>query len=348
MAHVGHRAVFVFLPLEGDPICFGQNELGGEYEWGQTSQHHNAFEVVEKTETPIKDAVANVKKKFSMFSGKDKTPEAPKADDKGVYHISSTPHPDVKPDIPLPKTDSRSTRVEMSPPPKLHGDARNIWLRLFNNNELPKNHQSKTATVWVPSELVPFAEIQDISTKQDVRMLADKIKGHKAGDPIDFRAAHKEIEETVPKADVNDRGARATADFVPDMTDKEMSEQTSILASLVDRDKVPSALEIQKMEAKWPTYSDKVGIPFADLLRYTVADFMLICNGHKPSVMLILEMRRKLIEKMDVKDLVNTATAKHVEAKEILKPGETKQVGATTFKAADGKPKFSMFSKKTA
>src|SRR6266404_2102665 len=43
MAHVGHRAVFVFLPLEGDPICFGQNVLGGEYEWGQTSQHHDAF-----------------------------------------------------------------------------------------------------------------------------------------------------------------------------------------------------------------------------------------------------------------------------------------------------------------
>jgi len=52
---------------------------------------------------------------------------------------------------------------------------------------------------------------------------------------------------------------------------------------------------------------------------------MAICGNHKAAVMLILEFRRKLIERMDVKELIGTAakeTAKHVEAKEILKPDD--------------------------
>src|SRR5687768_7484260 len=32
-----HRCVFAFLPLTGEPISFGHNELGKSYEWGNTS-----------------------------------------------------------------------------------------------------------------------------------------------------------------------------------------------------------------------------------------------------------------------------------------------------------------------
>src|SRR6267154_4466952 len=61
MAHVsdhGHRAAFVFLPLEGDPIKFGVNELGLGDEWGSCSQHLGFA----KTEKPITSAVAAVTK----------------------------------------------------------------------------------------------------------------------------------------------------------------------------------------------------------------------------------------------------------------------------------------------
>ncbi len=323
MAHVGHRAVFVFLPLEGDPICFGQNELGDEYDWGQVSQKHGWGKEPEKETNPIIKAASNVAKKYNIF-GKKEAENPP-----GVHNIS-----DLKKDIDIPKTDTAlRTKVEIGPPSKLMGDARNAWLRLFNDGELPKNHQDKSVKVWVLPEHVPLAKRQDLSSKADVKSLERELKGIKLpANPIDMKTAYKAIEDATPKANVNDRGARPASDFIPDMTDKEMTEQTTILASFVDREKVPSALEIQKMEAKWPTYSEKMGIPFEDLLHYLVADIMAITGGHKPATMIILELRRRLIEKMDVKDLIGTA--KHVAAKEILKPGETKKVGATTFKAA--------------
>lgn len=339
MAHVGHRGVFVFLPLEGDPIAFGQNELGGEYDWGEVSQNHDFGK--EKAQSPITKAVEAVGKAAGKFSIFKKSEPRLDADGKplpdGVHATPepkpAAPHPDApkpvgKPeDIPIPKTDAMRTKVEIMVPSQLVGDSRNAWIRLFSEDgELPKNHQSKNLKLWVYPEQLPFVE-EKVSTKQEVKALGARMKEAlslqpRPSGPIDMKAAHKEIEK------VTEPTARSPSDFIPDMDDKEMMEQTTILASFVDRDKVPSAIDIQKLEADWPTYSEKLGIPFGDLLRYTVADFMRITHGDKPSVMVILEFRRKLMEMVSaekLKDLIGAAvvkkeTAKHVTAKAILAP----------------------------
>lgn len=321
-AHIGHRGVFVFLPLEGNAIPFGQNELGGEYDWGEVSQNHGYGKTKALT-------VDNLKKlKFNIFKKSE-----PEAKPDGLYTISdpkpAAPHPDApkdapKTDIPAPKTDSTRTKVEVTVPKQLQGDSRNAWIRLFTEGgELPKNHQMKDLKIWVYADQEPFTR-EPVSTKQEVKALGTRMKSGKSAEPIDMKGAHEQIDKTAKK----EEPARSPSDFIPSMDDKDMTEQTTILASFIDRDKVPSAVEIQKLEAEWPTYSQKMGIPFGDLLRYTVADFMKLAKGHKPSVMVILEMRRKLMEMVSaekLKDLIGAAvvkkeTAKHVEAKALLQP----------------------------
>src|SRR5258706_45002 len=91
MAHVGHRAAFVFLPLEGDPIKFGTNELGLGDDWGSCSQHLDFA----KAEKPITSAVAAVAKaagKFNIFKKAEPAAEPPLPD--GVHRV------------PAPKTDT--------------------------------------------------------------------------------------------------------------------------------------------------------------------------------------------------------------------------------------------------
>jgi hypothetical protein len=354
MAYTGHRAIFLFLPLEGDPIMFGDSKgLGADYDWGNVSQHLDWDK--KNKETPITKAadavVASVKKaKYSLMG---KKPDATiTTDTKGIHTVA--PKLDVAMakagDIALPTaTAGTRTRVEVVVPKKLDGDARNIWIRLFNAGELPKDHQKKDLKIWVYADQVPFATRDGIVTKAHVRGIEKEMQGLKL-QPQDMKSS---VPPTVAPTSglqiAKDRAAaeaRSPADFIPDMDDKDMTDQTAILSGFVGRDKVPSWMEIQKLEAPWPTYSQKMGIPFADLLRYTVGDISAICKGHKPSVMLILEFRRNMLQMLSadrLKDLIGTATpaekevvassskttAKHVEAKEILKP-----------------PRYSLFGKK--
>lgn len=313
-AHVGHRAVFLFLPLEGEPIMFGDSKgLAGEYDWGSTSQNHG-FGTAPKV--PITTQIAAAAKKFNPFGGVQPAPSpAPiQTDDNGVHHIEpkpAAPHPDAAPKkesdvaLPSPRTDTAILHG-VSPPPKLDQSARNMWLRLFNGGELPKDHHKKDIKVMVAPDLLPLAQ-RDIGTKAEVKTLEADVKKFKSGKPVD-------MVKPVASGSILPNSQRPPADFIPSFSDKEMTEATSILAGFIDRDKVPSPLEIQKIEAQWPTFSQKMGIPFEDLFRWTVADFMALCAGNKTAVMVILELRRKLIEKGGIKleDLVNTSKVKDI------------------------------------
>lgn len=326
-AYVGYRAAFVFLPLEGDPIEFGTNSLGTSYEWGTVSQTHgfgesaNQEPITTWTEPPTK-------KKFDLF-GKSKA--AVTTDDKGIHHVGNTTVVDNKKQITGNQEELKSStshsKVSVSPPPKLDGTARNRWIRLFNNNKLPDNHLAKNLVLWVEPDVAPFAQRQ-VTTIMEVKNLEDEIRtGNKASAvkdmPGPMKQAHTEI------ALVN--AAKSAADYLPTLTDAEMTEATAILAGFIDRDKVPSAIEIQKMEAPWGTFSQKLGVPFAETLRYRVGDELkTLFKGNKIAQMLYIELRQKYIELLGTdklielvgKDLVKKETDKHVAAKETLKPAK--------------------------
>lgn len=319
-AHAGHRGVFLFFPLEGGSIAFGDSKgLAGEYDWGTASQHLDWDKPKEKapitkaTEATVA-AVAAVKK--NVFGIKTQPPAPSITTDKnGVHTVGNTTVIDAKGDMKADVEDKKNTashankgKIQVSPPPKLDGTARNKWIRLFNNDKLPDKHYDKTLTLWIDPELAPFAQRADLETVQDVKDLQQEINtGNKpkATGPVDMRKPANElpVSAVIPKREPE---KRPPSDFVPDMNDAEMVEITGILADFVDRDKVPSAQEIQGMEKPWPKFSEKVGIPFHDMLRWRTEELTKIFKD-KYAVMAFIEMRAELIKRMDVKELIGTA-----------------------------------------
>jgi hypothetical protein len=335
MAYVGHRAAFVFLPLEGDAIEFGKNALGTTLEWGTVSQQLGYGDADQEPAPITKTAavVAAVKKKFDPFGKKGAVAPAVSTDDKGIHHVGATTIVDVKKDPikAIAESGKNSTvgpkgKIGVSPPKGLEGTARNHWIRLFNNNKLPDNHLRKDLVIWVDPDMAPFAQ-RPATTILEVKNLSDEIRtGNKPSAPKDMKdigPAMKQAQAEIAKANTS------PADYIPTLDDKEMTEATGILAGFIDRDKVPSFLEIQKMEAPWPVFSEKMGIPFADTLRWRVGDELkAVFKGNKIALLLFLEMRRKYIESAGTdkivelvgKDVVKKETEKHVEAKTALAP----------------------------
>jgi len=109
----------------------------------------------------------------------------------------------------------------------------------------------------VYSDQVPFATRDGIVTKAHSR--AGEGDASLKLPPQDMKAAAPtpvapKSGSDIAKERVGSR-ARSPADFIPDMDDKDMTEQTTVLSGFVGRDKVPSWMEIQKLEAPWPTYA---------------------------------------------------------------------------------------------
>src|SRR5260370_42033744 len=127
------------------------------------------------------------------------------------------------------------------------------------------------------------------------------------------------------KSSPKDMRSPTVSDYIPILSDKEMIDLTGTLAKFIDRDKVPSALDIQKMEAPWPVFSEKSGIPFIDTFRWRLGEEISKLS-RKALDLLYLETRRELIQKWDPSGFVasvntRTQTPNHLAATQILNPG---------------------------
>lgn len=328
-AAIGHRGVFSFLPINGDIVSlFDKNDLGGTFDWGKTSMLHGyGVKPVEKPSI-VEQAVTTGRKFFGSMLNGDKKDET-KVDDNGIHHLPGSapspqaPHPDADKDkapITSPETDtaaSRVGRVFLKPPSKLEKGGRNFWLRLFNNNELPKDHQSKECGLWVAPEYVELAK-RDVSKSHELKSIEKEMKTAKTLiKPVDFREANAEADKITAKPPT------PVSDFIPDMNADETSAAMALVLSFAEKDasKAPSPIDIQRMEEAWPKFSKKVGIPLTDILFWTPDQLMKF--DKKALLMLVNEFKAEFRKGVDLASLIGTAkkeTEKHVEAKTILAP----------------------------
>lgn len=321
-----HRGAIVMLPSSGDIIAYGHNEIGGKFTWGNVS---NAHGYEEKTVT--EPVVKQVKKSGLSFLNKAA---------KAVVEMTQDEAAEVK-DIPIvPKTETKSTLIEVFCPSKLTGGAKNYWLRLFNGKdpgELPANHQSNKVSVWVEPGLVVLAK-RDVTTTKDVKLLADDVKKARTGAPVDMRAAHEQLEKDdkpiTSRSTVREPAAKAS-DYLNVLSKEDKEKAMGLVAGFLDSKstKRPSPLEIQKLESKWPAFSSEIGVKFEELLFLTVDQVQKMFDGNKIATCAWLEMRTKYIQGSGIKleDLVSTKlteTEKHVLAKQELAP---KKGGALSF-----------------
>src|ERR1700735_2395987 len=159
-----HRGVVVFVPLEGEPIAYGKNDLGASFPWGTTS---NTFQWTgtETFATKAKAVAGKAVSRLAAITGGTPaaaTSTAVSTDDKGIHH--------VKTETAIPAHAGHGTSsgmVPMKPPSKLQGNARNAWVRLFTGvfeGPMPVGHNHADFVVQVPANLVEFAT-RDVSTK---------------------------------------------------------------------------------------------------------------------------------------------------------------------------------------
>lgn len=293
-----HRGYFLLLPRTGEPIIIAENAIGAEYSWGSAS---NVEGLSYKEAAPA----AEVKETGGSLSFLDRM-RGKKASEPAA---SPPPTPVIKKeekkaDI-KPSTDTSIPLVEMSPPSGLTGGARNHWLRLFNAKspgDLPGDHQSNKVKIWVHPSMVEFAK-RNVSSTKDMRKLVQEVKDAGKGDPKDFKATTADTGKSTTREPVANYVNTST---VLDVKDKEKA--VGLLAGFLDKKLTP--LDIQKMESKWPVFSDEVGVSFEELLFLSADQLMKLFDGNKIATAMVIQFRRKFIEGTNLKleDLVTSGS----------------------------------------
>lgn len=308
----GHRGVVVLVPLEGDIIAFGKNEIGGEFPWGTTS---NVFDWKGDEAVAAKPGiVAKAKSRLAAITGAA-TATAPasaiKTDDNGVHHVGNTTIVDVE--KAKDSTAISSTVVpaapkagftKVTPPAKLQGNARNAWIRLFTGQHegpMPVGHNNKAFEVEVSNDILEFA-LRDVSTKDQVKSLSKEV-GRKQK-PIAnsavaaaVKTAEKVNDDKSTIQDPNKKPAeqpagdkRPPSDFLPEMSADVKKGTVDLVTDWATRptEKMPSALEIQRIEAKWPIFTEMMGIKKEDICNWTIADVKELCKKYPDAAALVI------------------------------------------------------------
>jgi len=343
-----NRCVFGFLPLTGEPILFGNNELGKPYEWGNISDNMGFGEVKDKhivaqAASAVAEVAKSTKRRFFSASEASPAPEvtppvAPTAPE--TKHSVPTPAPG---DAPKTDTAISAGSVWMAPPEGAERGVRNMWYRTFNSshpNQLPKEHDKRPKILVAPHH-IEFAK-RPIKSANELKILvADMKNGSKIIAPKDFKHAHETIEKT-PDIEVNVTGKQPAStqlkvvpqnvsDYIPDMKNDEVTKAMELAVSFMgDPMQRPTLLDLQRIEEGWPKFSAKIGIPLADTMYWTPDQLMQL--DKKALVQLLNEFKTAFRTTAEFKDMVdketiartNVAKAVHTAAKEELAPEPTK------------------------
>lgn len=286
LRETGHRGMFVFMMQEGDPLCFGKNELGGEFEWGATSNLHQYTEIKEQEPKAEEPKVVSSKRRFGLNMDKTSAPTQEKMPE-GVHKV-----PDKKVETPAPeaKTDDKvegQGGYYWTPPAGLTGRhlkrAIRKMLGLRGNEDLPKGWSAAGAKFWVndPSKTEgPSSPIIQNKFSEPVKDLKD------IGKVIQMKTPATETKVIEPK----------TTDVAPAITDSERSKaQEYILKHLDGKSNViPSMEDMSKAEEKWASFSQKV-TPLENTFRWPAdKTWAFFQNNPKAAFIMWLEYRRSL------------------------------------------------------
>ncbi len=309
MNTVSHRAAVVLVPLDGELISFGRNELGAEYDWGTTTNRFGWGDA-SKLEKAAETAIAAVKKtggRLSKLMGTTSAspPELPTGETK----VGGTTIKDVKAEGSVfdiwPGT-SVKTHTMFRVPPGLQGNARNRWIRLMlglsPQADLPKGKDHSNFMLPIPNTWIGFAQ-EDVTTNDDVKNLGTKLKSfqetgivvgvHSTKNPSATPAAPAPDVKKVEKKEET----RPASDWLPELSPDEKKGSVDLVTELATNPKRPSALDVQRVESKWPVFSEMMGIKFEDMMHWSMADLKALGKKHPNALALAFsEMRLKVHE----------------------------------------------------
>lgn len=306
MNTIAHRGVINFLPLTGEMVSIGKNELGGEFEWGFTSNKFDYALPAEASAPPAKKGWWNKKQepKGSM-KVEEKVPEAPKETEKPPVIVNQPK------EVP-PETE---TKVEgwyetVTIPTNLGAKDKKIWIRkVSGQSDLPAGwRQLKSIQVFRPGP-------KPAEQKQEPKVEEKK-------EPVkDLKDLGKAVEEKKAEAPPPKTGmdvAKNSEVFRNTLTKSEKEKLETDLIRYMDYTSgaIPNPQEIQRIEAKYGSFSKQTGVNLNDVAQWHPDKiFDLVTAYPKAAYLLIREALRaaQINSQLTVEDMVGTSTGKAKE-----------------------------------
>jgi hypothetical protein len=314
LSHIGHRGSLTILATEGDPIWLGKNELGDQYDWGQTSNEHDYAGYLaqvqaasEKKAAELAAATTPVAAKTSKFSFRGSKPASPPPLPQDVATKGDAPRSSVPSttqvggttvvDVPW-KTDMKK-REPARPPSWVHKNADlDVWYRIVGG-AVPNAKKKR-----IP--IIPIIDVLPNNLAELTQMNADLLKQQLANPVVKNTTAVGPVKtETAmgaPKSGADIKAIRAEED-APILNAKDMEEVLDIITKLPEERM--GVAEMAALEKKLGDFSTSVGADWKETINWPVSTLFAIANK-KPRALVLyaLEFRNKFRDTLKVEDLI--------------------------------------------
>lgn len=289
----GNRAVIAFMPLEGEPFSVGKNDIGATYDWGSVSNAYGYTESAVASATPAPAP----KVKVSKFAVDDSQPQPQPIPDKkpaAPASVPNSPQPEIKhkPADPIQATadaiDGEMIKVEI--PTHLRGKRKKAWVRDALGT-LPKNWQNMTHVM--------------VKKKTNVKSMAELAHTGLASDTgvKDMRPAAPTPVPPAPPPEKKD-------EQLPVISGQQQAKAIEFIKKYLSGDSnvITNPLEMQKEESKIALFSELCLDNKLDDINYwkTSGIFGLAKSEPEAIALLVIELRRDRMNRMQVSDLVGT------------------------------------------
>lgn len=337
LSHIGHRGIMNIMPLEGDIITLGKNDIGESYDWGSTSNRYTYGDAVQE---PVK--AEEPKKKFSFGSKK----AAITTDDKGIHTVAkdtATKGADG-PRTSVPEVSGKEKKdVVFRLPSWVHKneDVKDLYMMVCG--KVPDLWKKRIpVTITIPEEQLPknLDELRIWKAEQLKNKMAASNKTETAAIAPKNEKPTKETEAILDKA----------ADNLPIIEAKDMEKVLDFVAKHLDGQSnvMPNPLELQAIEKKFPAFSESLGITPHEMLNWPLSGlFALAKTDSRAIVLAFVEMRNLWRSTLTAADLVGTSKVKTTVTKVGDNTVKTESVSTEQAPAAKKTNKFG-FGKKVA
>lgn len=305
MVRIGERGVYCFFPPVGEPIWLGKNTLGSVFPWGTVSNTLGYKEEAPKAsgqqDVKVVKAQGNgwfdYKNKEAKASGPALPVDPPPIEVQPAAPVG-IPDPgktDTKIDAPpAPLNDPERKDLSAVPPPGGHWeyiptglsykDRKNLVKRMTNcGHNMPVGWDQPNFRYWVvdyPSQAKDLPELKERLEQQK-----------KDNTPKDMRHAE-------PRPVVKSGGQIAAEANLMVLTRDEKERSNASIIKITDRHgkEIPSPIDIQKAESKYPQWSGQFGVDAKRPDAWLPEDlaFYMQENG-KGGFHMLLEYRRRAI-----------------------------------------------------
>ena len=347
LAQIGHRGIMTILPVEGEFLNFGKNEIGESYDWGFTS---NRFTYGDAVQEPVKEVEAPVVKKFSFGPKKGATSAVP-----ALPKDVATPGTAPRASVPSATKTGNTTIVDVKNEPKLTAVRVPSWchknedIKTFYDmvyGKRPDNWKKKLPVIPMEGAVIPQNIEEMHAWAAERAKSAITANAAKAVTPAATATA-------APAPKSGGEIAAARSDDLPIIPAKDMEKLLDFVAKNTDATttKMMTPSEIQALEKKWGTFSASIASTPLEMYHWPGSVWFAMAQTEPRAIVLAMREYANLwYNTLKAEDLVGTSVTTKVTpgaTTTVTKSGGTTKTESVSNEVAPT-PRRGWFTKKVA